>query len=372
MSDENLALTDPSAPAVKRRASQELAQFIGMDAGAMIDVIRAQCFRPKNNEVITDAQVAAFISIAVEMKVNPLLPGMLYAFPIQGGGIVPMMGPDGVFKKLSENPNVEGWEVTVFPEDQTKPPTHAVAKLWRKGIERPLTYTAVLSEWKMNANPNWASRPRHMLTIRALKQVARQVIHGIPFDEDERQMMQEIDVTPPGETPKREQAPAKATPTTGAAGAVEEKKTTPAPVDGDFTMATKSGEPVTTLADKESRTFTCKVVEFTTAWIDSGGASHASVRVQLDGEFKGNAIHLGGATANQTDVTLPPIANPAYVVGKTVAITLLGKKRNPTIDPVTKAETPRPSAILVEAVKAVDEVVAPAAETPAPATSEVD
>lgn len=177
--------------AVRPKASQQLAAFIGMDAGVMLDVIRAQCFK---GGTVSNEQLAAFVSIAAEMGVNPLLPGMLYAYPISGGGIVPMMGPDGVYKKLTEHPDVEGWETKVFPEDVNQPPTHAVTCIWRKGRERPITYTAILSEWKIQSNPNWNSRPRHMLGMRSLKQAARQIIHGVPFDEDERVIMGEIDI----------------------------------------------------------------------------------------------------------------------------------------------------------------------------------
>jgi hypothetical protein len=126
--------------------------------------------------------------VANEMKVNPLLPGMLYAYPNQGG-IVPIMGPDGVFKKLMEHPDVESWDTDVFPEDASAPPTHAITLIRRRSTRSPLKYTAYFAEWKMDSNPNWRTRPRHMLGLRSLKQAARQIIHGIPFDEDERRMM---------------------------------------------------------------------------------------------------------------------------------------------------------------------------------------
>ncbi len=187
--------TNPTTQlAIRPKASQQLASFIGMDANAMLDVIKVQCFKgsPAN---VSNEQLAAFVSIAAEMGVNPLLPGMLYAYPTTGGGIVPMMGPDGVYKKLCEHPDVDTWKTDVFPEDVSLPPTHAVTQIWRKGRERPLSYTAILSEWKVQSNPNWGSRPRHMLGIRSLKQCARQIIHGVPHDEDERVIMGETDIT---------------------------------------------------------------------------------------------------------------------------------------------------------------------------------
>ncbi len=180
-------------------ASTQLAQRLGVTKEHMIETVKAQCFKNPGN--VSDTQLAAFFSIANEMGVNPLLPGMLYAYPTQGGGIVPMMGPDGVFKKLSEHPSVDSWEVQVYPEDVTQPPTHAIAKIYRKGSTHPLTFTAVVSEWMIKQNPNWIVRPRHMIHIRALKQCARQVIHGIPFDEDERQISEMVNVTPVQDSP---------------------------------------------------------------------------------------------------------------------------------------------------------------------------
>jgi hypothetical protein len=125
------------------------------------------------------------------MGVNPLLPGMLYAFPDGRGGIVPMMGPDGVMKKLSEMKGVT-YECIVYPEDVTQPPTHATAKIYVEGKERPYTYTAVYSEW---ATSNWGKKPRHWNWLRALKQCARQVIHGLPLDEEEITLGGMVNVT---------------------------------------------------------------------------------------------------------------------------------------------------------------------------------
>lgn len=172
-----------------------VAGLTGLDAKYLVETVKKQCFKG----AATDEQVDAFISIACEMKVNPLLPGMLYAYPISGGGIVPIMGPSGVYKKLVEHPEVDSWETEVFPDDVTKPPTHAVTKIYRKGRDKPLQYTALLSEWKIASNPNWNSRPRHMLALRSLKHCANQIIHGIPYDEDDRAIMAMQNVTGTGE-----------------------------------------------------------------------------------------------------------------------------------------------------------------------------
>lgn len=162
----------------------------------MINTIKSQCFRGTNPEKITNEQLAAFCNVATALEINPLLPGMLYAYPSKdGAGIQPMIGPDGVYQILSRRPDVEGWDTTI-ETDQQGGLVAATANIYVKG-KRPFTKRVFLHEWKMQSNPNWNSRPAHMLELRALKQCARQVIFGLPMDEDERKIIEvEATVTP--------------------------------------------------------------------------------------------------------------------------------------------------------------------------------
>jgi hypothetical protein len=337
--------------AVRPKASQQLATLIGMEPNAMLDVIKAQCFKG-NPQNITDAQLAAFVSIAVEMGVNPLLPGMLYAFPVQGGGIVPMMGPDGVYKKLSEHPGIDSWETTVFPEDVSLPPTHATTKIFRNGRERPLSYTAILSEWKVNSNPNWNSRPRHMLAIRSLKQCARQIIHGVPYDEDERVIMGEVNVTGNDVAPEPALCPAPPVRAKkGAAAVIEnaapktEPKTqtidveaSPASPDAEKaheiakvlkfeakeTPQGKVKEPViarTSLNDKEEATFIVKVDKIYALVINVAGKLTPSVQANVIGEFNGTVYHFGGATETSDGLQM----NDPWHVSSTLTLDVFGR-----------------------------------------------
>lgn len=338
--------------ATRPLVSHQLATTLGMEPTTMLDTLKAQCFKG-NPANVTDAQLAAFVSIAVEMKVNPLLPGMLYAFPIQGGGIVPMMGPDGVYKKLSEHPDVDGWETSVFPEDVSLPPTHATTKIWRKGRERPLQYTALLSEWKVGSNPNWASRTRHMLGLRSLKQCARQVIHGVPYDEDERVIMGEINVTPGADSQKSEttterpappprkpkganavkEAPpievqttvvqpsaptppstTTATPATPPPAAEEKKPEPPAPA---------AATPRTALNDKEKIAVTVRVDKLYAMMITVAGKPTPSVQAKVSGAvFTGDVYHFDGAAAG-ADGELS--ARDPWQEGATVEAVIFGR-----------------------------------------------
>lgn len=313
--------------AIRPKASQQLAAAIGMDPSAMLDTFKAQCFKGGAGNV-TNEQLAAFVSIAADMGVNPLLPGMLYAYPVSGGGVVPIMGPAGVYKKLAEHPEVLSWETTVFPEDVALPPTHAVTEIFRKGRDKPLKYTALLSEWKVDSNPNWRTRPRHMLSLRSLKHCAAQIIHGIPGDEDDRVIAGEVNVTPAAEPAvTRAEPPVRARKGANAAkaneaAAIEVTATTVAPEPAktepvpekpamDATAAAQqvaAPEPVTeaevvtpsasqsrtSLADAEDFTANCTVISADKIVIRKEGVATESVTVQLEGEYTGVAYHMGG------------------------------------------------------------------------------
>jgi len=182
------------------KASTQLSTFLGIETSMMLDTLKAQCFKGLRPEQVSDAQLAAFVSVCNVQKLNPLIPGMVYAYPERNGGITPIVGPDGTFKKLDEHiaeGKLSGYECIVYPEDGSgAKPTHATATIFRKDApEHPARYTAYFSEWNVSSNPNWQQKPRHMLWLRAIKQAARQVIHGLPMDADEYKLSQMLNVT---------------------------------------------------------------------------------------------------------------------------------------------------------------------------------
>lgn len=224
--------SEESALAVQTnpKASDQLAAFLGIEKGMMIDTLKAQCFKGKHPDEVTDTQLAAFVSTANVLQVNPLVPGMLYAYPEKNGGITPILGPDGVFKKLDEmiaSGKLQGYECEVECEAGGKP-IKAHATIYRSGDAKPAKYTAWFSEWTVDSNPNWRSRPRHMIWVRAIKQAARQVIHGLPMDSDEYTMSQMTNVTPESEAPKPEERPAPPARRGGAAAAKNTSAPAPA------------------------------------------------------------------------------------------------------------------------------------------------
>ncbi len=200
MSNATAELAVQERPFIK--ASTQLSHFLGIETGMMIDTLKAQCFKGKKPEEVTDEQLASFVSVCNVLQLNPLLPGMVYAYPERNGSITPIVGPDGTMKKLDEfisAGKLMGYDCEVFPVDATLAPTHAVATIYRAGDQKPAKYTAYFKEWNVSQNPNWSARPRHMIFIRALKQCARQVIHGLPMDDDEYKIAQMTNVTGTGE-----------------------------------------------------------------------------------------------------------------------------------------------------------------------------
>src|SRR5690348_16762241 len=85
------------------KASTALSLQLGLEPRVMIDALKSQFFKGKE---ATDAQLAVVVSIAKELKLNPLLPGQLYPYPDRTGSVVVMIGPDGIYTMLANNSDI--------------------------------------------------------------------------------------------------------------------------------------------------------------------------------------------------------------------------------------------------------------------------
>ncbi len=344
-------------------ASSQLASFLGIEKDMMLLTLKAQCFKGMRPEQVTDAQLAAFVSTANALQVNPILPGFLYAYPERNGGITPILGPDGVLKKLDElisGGKLEGYECVVYPEDVALKPTHATATIYRQGSTKPAVYTAIFTEWVVGQSPTWSAKPRHMLWIRALKQCARQVIHGLPMDADEYKLSQMLNVTESDEAtspatvvePKQERAPVRERAKKGAAAIQENPKeivtevqnVTPPDIQQQMqAREEKLVKPVETEVAKpadqppakeqasagvESRAF-LKPDEKITAQVEvvssealianKAGQPIPSVEASVKGGFTGTILHIGGAEGN------PPVLPAHWKAGSKIEVVLFGR-----------------------------------------------
>lgn len=351
--------TAPVTPGF-HKATTQLSATLGIEPRMMVDTLKKQCFPSMRAEDVSDAQLAAFISVANTMELNPLIPGHLYAYPGKNGGIVPVCGPDGVLKKLDEritDGKLDGYECAVYPEDVTLPPTHAIAKIFRTGKDaHPSMFTAIYKEWVVSSNGNWASRPRHMLWLRAIKQCARQVIHGVPFDEDDVKIGDMVNVTPdaaptipdrPPPPPRQKKGVSTVADSKPADKAIEaeivppsapvleqtppkpEPTPAPAPVAAPVQAARPANPklPRASLNPDEKATFVCKVEKVFCLFVTAAGVKHASVQANVLGDFVGQVTHLGGAQDNKGAIGEPVSA--AWKDGATVTLNLEGKTFKP-------------------------------------------
>jgi phage recombination protein Bet len=190
----------------------------------------------------SDNEFAALIVVADAYKLNPLLKE-IYAFPVKGGGIAPMVSIDGWIKITNDHPEFDGIEFKDMADANGK--LYAIAAtIYRKDRSRPIQIIEYLEECKRNTDP-WNKSPARMLRHRALMQCARYAFgfSGIGAEDDAEvyaltpatPMMR--DVTPPtrGDTTA---LPAAATETVDADGVVTDGATEPKPepaaaVDGD-------------------------------------------------------------------------------------------------------------------------------------------
>jgi hypothetical protein len=356
---EQLAVTTPR-PLIK--ASDELSSFLGMERSAMIDTIKAQCFKGKRPEEVTDAQLATYISVANALKLNPLLPGQMYPYPDRNGSVTVMIGPDGVFTLLSNHPDVVAqkdggpafWTEYHAAPEQVNDTCTGYINHRTKGL---LKKTIWVNEWIVSSNPNWATRRHHMAEIRALKQVGRMVIHGLPMDSDEHKLGEMVNVTDTvteqATAPAEPQVQRAAAPARAKKGAATVPDTKPAAIEAEIVpdapkvepakvepkvvepvkpapvAETPAAEPAPTntptarafLKDGEAVQVKCTVKEVTTLMVNFKGTPTPSVSLTLGGEYIGPALHIGGASGAPDKLT----PNVPWAPGATVLVSLRGK-----------------------------------------------
>jgi phage recombination protein Bet len=184
----------------------DMANRYGMEPAAFEATVRATCMKPdKNGKVPSREEFAAFLLVAKEYNLNPLLKE-IYAYPAKGGGIVPIVSVDGWVNLINSQAALDGLEFAIEHTD-TGALVSITCRIYRKDRSRPIEVTEYLSECIRNTEP-WAMKHR-MLRHKALIQCARYAFGfaGI-YDEDEGEKIAGIrDITPP-QPPKPPAPPA--------------------------------------------------------------------------------------------------------------------------------------------------------------------
>lgn len=115
-------------------------------------------------------QIAAFLMVAKEYKLNPLTKE-IYAFPDKSGGIQPIVSIDGWLKIINSHPQFNGME---FEDNLAENGTivSITCRMFRKDRQHPTVVTEYMGECSRNTDP-WKKWPARMLRHKTAIQAAR-------------------------------------------------------------------------------------------------------------------------------------------------------------------------------------------------------
>lgn len=144
-----------------------MADRYGMAPTIFEKTIRATCLPNPN---VSNEQFAAFLMVANEYKLNPVL-REIFAFPGKGGGIQPIVSIDGWSRLINERPEMNGMEF----KDELGEDGQLIAitcRIYRKDRAHPTEVTEYMSECRRNTD-TWRQWPARMLRHKAMIQAAR-------------------------------------------------------------------------------------------------------------------------------------------------------------------------------------------------------
>jgi len=162
-----------------------------MEPNAFADAVRKTAMP----STATNEEFAAFLMVAKEYRLNPLL-HEIHAFPKRGGGITPVVSIDGWISLVNQHPAMNGMEFD-YHENKNNQLVACTCRLYRKDRDRAIEVTEYLVECFRNTEP-WKIAPKRMLRHKALIQAARYAFgfSGI-YDDDEAQRINDMrDVSP--------------------------------------------------------------------------------------------------------------------------------------------------------------------------------
>jgi phage recombination protein Bet len=187
MKSEITTTTEP--PRQKQSALATMAAKYHVEPAALLSTLKDTAFKGA-----TDSQMMALCVVANEYGLNPFTKE-IYAFPdSKSGGIVPIIGVDGWYRIVNDNPAFDGCEFDVSrPGDKLESIT---CRIYRKDRSKPVEVTEYLDECKRNTPP-WNNQPVRMLRHRSFVQCAR-VAFGLSFadPEDAERMKEYHDAAP--------------------------------------------------------------------------------------------------------------------------------------------------------------------------------
>lgn len=169
-----------SVPQASTSVLVRMSQRFGVDADKMMTTLKATCFKGD----VTNEQMLALLVVADQYDLNPWTKE-IFAFPAQGGAIVPVVGVDGWSRIINSNPQFDGMDFIEGELNKHSIPTWIECRIHRKDRSHPTSVREYFDEVYRDVGP-WKSHPRRMLRHKAMIQCARLAFGfaGI-HDEDE-------------------------------------------------------------------------------------------------------------------------------------------------------------------------------------------
>lgn len=166
-----------------------MGERFGVDPEKMLGTLKETAF--KGN--VSTEQMMALLVVADQYGLNPWTKE-IYAFPAQGGAIVPVVGVDGWSRIINTNPEFDGMDFTDGELNANQVPTWIECAIFRKDRSHPIKVKEYFAECSRDVGP-WKSHPRRMLRHKAMIQCARLAFGfaGI-FDQDEAERI--VEATP--------------------------------------------------------------------------------------------------------------------------------------------------------------------------------
>lgn len=176
----------------------EMAAQWGVDVAMLQKTIMNTCIKGPSGFVVYDYHVVAFLVIAREYKLQPLM-GEIHAF-IKDGAIQPIIGVDGRTTLVNRQAEYDGVEFTMHYEDGREHPQGkedmpyaCTCRIFHKNRSHPTEITEDFSEVYRNTAP-WRQHPRRMLRHKAFSQCARIAFGLRMYDEDDFTEVTDADV----------------------------------------------------------------------------------------------------------------------------------------------------------------------------------
>jgi len=140
----------------------------------------------------TNEQLAAFLAVAHEYKLNPFLKE-IFAFPTKSGGVMPIVSIDGWLKIITRHPEFDWMDFAEEVSEDGKPFSYTCT-IKRKDRERPTVVTEYYAECKRNTEP-WNQMPHRMMRHKSVKECGRVAFgfSGIQDEDEARDAVQRVD-----------------------------------------------------------------------------------------------------------------------------------------------------------------------------------